>query len=54
MLISDNYMNELKEYMEEQFNRYEKANNFAALVLALEAAKKKYIEEMDEVCCPQT
>ena len=41
MPISDNYLKELNEYMKEQFNRYE-------------TAKKKYTEEIDQVCCPQT
>ena len=47
-------MSKLNEYMEEQFKRYEKANDFAALALALEAAKQKYIDEMDKVHCPQS
>ena len=36
--------------MEKQFKQYEKTNDLAAIRAALEAAIKKYIEEMDEVC----
>ena len=43
-------MSKLNEYMEEMFKRYDKINDFAALALALEAAKKKYNEQMDKVC----
>ena len=47
-------MNKLKECLEEQFKRYEKDNDLKAFEAALEAAKKKYVEEMDKVCYLET
>ena len=47
-------MSKLKEYMEEQFKRYEKTNDLNALAAASEAAKKKYVQEMDKVCYLET
>ena len=47
-------MSKLKEYMEEQFKRYQEIHDLKALAAALEAAKQKYTEEMDKVCYSKT
>ena len=36
--------------MEEQLKRYDETNESKALPVKLEAARNKYIEEMDKVC----
>ena len=47
-------MDNLNEYMREQFERYQKINDSAALEAALKAAEEKYAEEMNKVCYLET